>query len=290
MRVGELFDEYRDRIIIQGGQSDRTLETHEFVRKYTIEYLGDLDIKSLNFENTSRICASWRKNRSQNTVRLYIIRLRSVLRYARLRDLPVVNYELLKIPKRKAKVVDFLESEEVTRLIDCVFAPRAGYSRFKRLRNRAIISLLYSSGIRLSELISIDCIDIKKDHTFTVIGKGDKPRLCFIDERTWYYIEEWIEFRTDESPALFISELTGKRISKSTVQEICRNAQARSGFGTHIHPHILRHSFATNLLRNNTNLLLVRDFLGHSSVQTTQMYTHVVNEDLRKAYLKNHTT
>lgn len=223
-------------------------------------------------------------------MRLYIIRLRSVLRYARLRDLPVVNYELLKIPKRKAKVVNFLESEDVTKLINCVFAPRAGYSRFKRLRNRAIISLLYSSGIRLSELVSIDCIDIKKDRTFTVIGKGDKPRLCFIDERTWYYIEEWIEFRTDESPALFISELTGRRISKSTVQEICRNAQARAGFDTHIHPHILRHSFATNLLRNNTNLLLVRDFLGHSSVQTTQMYTHVVNEDLRKAYFKNHTT
>ena len=290
MRVGELFDEYRDRVIIQGGQSERTLETHEFVKKCTIEYLGDLDIESLNFENTSRICASWRKNRSQNTVRLYIIRLRSVLKYARLRDLPVVNYELLKVTKRKAKVVNFLEAEDVASLIDCVFAPRAGYSKFKRLRNRAIISLLYSSGIRLSELVSIDCIDIKKDRTFTVIGKGDKPRLCFIDERTWYYIEDWIEFRTDESPALFISELTGKRISKSTVQEICRNAQARAGFGTHIHLHILRHSFVTNLLRNNTNLLLVRDFLGHSSVQTTQMYTHVVNEDLRKAYLKNHTT
>ena len=95
MKVSELFDEYRDRVIIQGGQSERTLETHEFVKKYTLEYLGDLDIESLNFENTSRVCASWRKNRSQNTVRLYIIRLRSVLRYARLRDLPVVNYELL---------------------------------------------------------------------------------------------------------------------------------------------------------------------------------------------------
>ena len=83
-----------------------------------------------------------------------------------------MNYELLKIPKRKAKVVNFLESEDVTRLIDCVFAPRAGYSKFKRLRNRAIISLLYSSGVRLSELVSIDCIDIKKDRTFTVIGKG----------------------------------------------------------------------------------------------------------------------
>ncbi len=99
-----------------------------------------------------------------------------------MRELPVVNYGLLKIPKRRAKVVDFLESEDVARLIDCVFAPRAGYSKFKRLRNRAIISLLYSSGVRLSELISIDCIDIKKDLTFTVIGKGDKPRLCFIDE------------------------------------------------------------------------------------------------------------
>ena len=79
-------------------------------------------------------------------------------------------------------MVNFLESEDVTRLIDYVFAPRAGYSRFKRLRNRAIISLLYSSGIRLSELASIDCIDIKKDLTFTVIGKGDKPRLRFITE------------------------------------------------------------------------------------------------------------
>lgn len=95
--------------------------------------------------------------------------------------------------------------------------------------------------------------------------------------------------RTDRNPALFLSEFTGDRISHATVQEIFRNAANKANFDRPIHPHTMRHSFATNLLKNNTNLVYVRDFLGHTSIQTTECYTHVVNQDLKKIYQEKHT-
>lgn len=196
----------------------------------------------------------------------------------------VLNPDLVGVPKRQTTTVNFLTPEEIDYLLECIFMAQSGYSTQNRYRNRAIATLLFSSGIRVSELIRLNREDLKPDRTFTVVGKGDKVRLCFYDERAEIYIKEYLAMRPDNERALFVSERTGKRISKSTVEEVFKTATRRCGFPKPVTPHTMRHSFATHMLRQNTNLYYVSKFLGHQSVQTTEMYTHYVNEDLRKIY------
>jgi integrase/recombinase XerD len=287
--ISEAFELYRLEYIVYRNQSPKTEEMNHLVMKSLIAYLGDSLMSELTFDKVRKWKEELTKTKSTNTVRGYIIKLRVVLGHLRLRGYNVLNPDLVGVPKRKTVVVEFITTEEVNSLIDCVFKPQNGYSTLNRYRNRAIVALLYASGIRVSELCSLNRLSIRPDGSFTMIGKGDSARLCFIDDRAALYIKEYLDRRTDNDPSLFISELTGKRISKDTVQAIFRNARIKAGFEKMVHPHTLRHSFATNLLQNNTNLLYVSKFLGHKSVQTTEMYTHVVDEDLRAVYSEKHT-
>lgn len=289
LRISEAFEVYRLDYIVYRNQSQRTEEMHNLALKALLAYAGDILIKDLTFDMIRKWKDHMQKTKSINTTRGYIIKLRVVLGHIRLKGYKALNPELVGVPKRKTSVVEFITPDEVQTLLDCVFKPQAGYSTLNRYRNRAIIALLYSSGIRVSELCALNKLSIRDDNTFTVIGKGDKSRLCFIDTRAMTAIKEYLELRSDNCDALFISDLTGKRVSSGVVQMIFRYARQKAGFEKDIHPHTLRHSFATNLLRNNTNLVYVRDFLGHSSVQTTEMYTHVTNPDLQKIYLEKHT-
>lgn len=290
LTISDAFELYRVEYIVFRNQSARTEEMHGVALKSLVKFTGNIFISELTFDLVRKWKDQLSKTMSQNTVRGYIIKLRVVLAHIRAHGYTeVLDPVLIGVPKRAETAVNFITPLEVQELIDCVFAPRAGYSAAKRFRNRAIISLLYASGLRVSELCGLDRLSIQDDGTFTILGKGGRARLCFIDDRAAMHIREYLISRNDNNPALFISELTGKRISKGTVQEIFRNAKNKAGFSKPVHPHTLRHSFATNLLRNNTNLMYVRDFLGHSSIQTTQMYTHVVNEDLKKIYRDKHT-
>lgn len=287
--ISEAFELYRLEYIVFRNQSARTEEMSRVAMKALINFMGDVEVSEITFDNVRKWKEHLSRNRGQNTVRGYIIKLRVVLNHLRLRGYDVLNPDLIGVPKKAEKVVDFITPSEVERLIECVFKAQAGYPTLRRFRNRAIVSFLYASGVRVSELVSLDRLSIQEDGTFTIIGKGDKVRLCFLDQRTLQFLNEYLNLRQDKEHALFVSELTGKRISKDTVQEIFRNAKTKAGFEKPVHPHTLRHSFATNLLRNNTNLVYVRDFLGHKSVQTTEMYTHVVNEDLKRIYAEKHT-
>ena len=127
--------------------------------------------------------------------------------------------------------------------------------------------------------------------SFTVIGKGNKPRLCFIDPVTHKYLDEYLALRDDPYPALFVPEQQKgqEKINPGVVQMVVKNAAIKAGLDKNIHPHTLRHSFATDLLRNNTNIVYVKELLGHASVQVTMTYTHVVNEDLREIHRLKHT-
>ena len=133
-----------------------------------------------------------------------------------------------------------------------------------RYRNRAMLSLMFSSGIRNGELVSLNTSQIKDgENTFTIIGKGNKPRICFMDDETHRYINEYLARRTDSCPALFTSEQNkGARISKAVVQMVVKNCAEKAGLRKSIHPHTLRHSFATDLLRNNTRPRKYSDHYG----------------------------
>jgi integrase/recombinase XerD len=289
MKISEAFDLYRLDVIIYGNQSTKIENTHKYVRGLIISFLGDIPIKDLTFENIRDWKSHLEKTRGNDTVREYIIRVRVVLKYLNQRGHEALNYELVGLPKRVDKVPEFLSKEQVTHLIRVIAKPTRGYTRLVRYRNCAIISLLYASGIRATELRNLDRSSIHEDNTFTVMGKGNKARLCFIDERTRLYLEEYLFLRTDSNPALFVADHTNGRLSKSALQLIFARARRLVDFDIPVHPHTLRHSFATNLLKNNANMRYVQEMLGHSSIQTTQIYTHVVNLDLKKVYAATHT-
>jgi integrase/recombinase XerD len=215
------------------------------------------------------------KTRSDATVRNYIIKLRVVLDYLEKHGHSGLRADQVPVPKRRDKVPTFLTKHEVTQCIDAT----------KRIKNKAIIALLYASGIRISELCQLDRGELK-DGSFTVIGKGGKARLCFYDERANTLIKLYLESREDNNPALFLSDM-GLRITPGCIQETFKSVRKQTGLD--VHPHTLRHSFATNLLQSNTNLFHVSKLLGHAQLNTTSQYLHVVNEDLRSVYMKHHT-
>lgn len=278
MLISEAFDLYEKNYMAIRQQSRRICETHAVCRRQLIELIGDKDMAELTVADISEWAKQLKKTRSTNTVRNYITRLRVVADYIDLLGLPTLKAALIPIPKREATVPAFLTPQDVQAMIACSY----------NLRNAFVISLLYSSGIRLSELIQLNRGQIV-DRRFTVIGKGNKPRLCFIDERTENLMDHYLATRQDNCEALIISAQNKQRMTATNVQLLIKNSAKRAGITQRVTPHTLRHSFATNFLRNNGNMRYLSTMLGHASLDTTMIYAHVVDNDLQEQYKKYHT-
>lgn len=286
MKLSEAFDMYGKYIAIKG-QSSRTIEHNDYVKRRLVSIIGDIKLNRLSLDDIYK----WKNTmaigklpdgspvkRSQNSLRCDILRVRAMLKYMDIIGEPCLNYRLVPVPKREDIQRTFLNEGEVASMI------KSAYS----LRNQFIISLLYSSGIRLSEFISLDR-DAIKNRSFTVIGKGGKLRLCFIDKRTESLMKKYLKTRTDNCPALVVSNLYKQRMTASNVQLLIRNSAKRAGIDRHITPHVFRHSFATNFISNNGGIKPLAELLGHKSLDTTSIYTHLINNELSKQYSKFHT-
>lgn len=284
MLISEAFEAYREVCVFKN-QSAKTEEAVVITKRLALAYFGNPDIETISFPMIRKWKIDLEKTRSQSTVRGYIIKLRLVLLHCKSLGLDVVDPSSIPVPKRSDTAPDFLAPEEVKKLISSVETPFV--PEIAALRNKAMIALLYASGIRVSEMCQLDRNSLY-DGGFTVLGKGKKPRLCFYDNRSQVYIEKYLSLRRDREHALFVTQ-DKKRIKPGAVQFIFREVADRSGINKKITPHILRHSFATNLLRNNTNMRHVQVLLGHESLQTTQMYSHVVDTELQEIYKKGHS-
>jgi probable tyrosine recombinase xerC-like len=260
------------------GRSRSTIEHHEYKKVSIVEFLQDKNIEDITSSDISAWYKFLSKTRSQNTVRNYISTIREVLDYMNLRGSNCLKKALIPAPKRLDHVPEFLTPEEVSVMIE----------NASSLRNKCVISLLYSSGIRLSELINLNRGQIVNKR-FTVIGKGSKARLCFIDERTEDLLNEYLESRNDNCDALIISVRYKQRMTATNIQLLIKNSARNAGISKKVTPHTLRHSFATNLLVNNVDIRYIGKMLGHSSIQTTMQYTHVVDNDLENRYRMGHT-
>lgn len=288
MTVGEAFDLYRTNCIVFQNQSRKTEEHHQVARKSLLNFTRqDIELDTLTFD----MVRNWKqdmeaKHRTAETIRGYLIRLRRVLDYADMQGYTCLNYRLLKLPKREQRIPNFIGPEDVSRLISAQDKP--GSKHILRKRNRAVISLLFSSGIRVAELCKMDIQHVKYDF-FTVVGKGGVAAPSFIDGRARRYIDEYLAARTDNNPALFISDLNKQRVTPGNVQEILKFARKNAGLTERVTPHTLRHSFATDLLRNGADIRYVQAMMHHKSILTTQVYTHVVDEELHSLHRKFHT-
>ncbi|HSS46782.1 MAG TPA: tyrosine recombinase XerC [Burkholderiales bacterium] len=190
----------------------------------------------------------------------------------------------LRAPKSAKTLPHALSPDEANRLMEIsTDGPQA-------LRDKAILELLYSSGLRLSELAGLLVPDINLDNaTVRVTGKGSKTRIVPVGSHALNAIRAWLSERdkTARSDALFVNR-DGKPISTRAIEYLVKKWAVKQGISSHVHPHMLRHSFASHLLQSSGDLRAVQEMLGHASISTTQIYTHLDFQYLAKAYDKAH--
>lgn len=277
MRISEGFTKYMNFLLIKGASKDHKIHVAAASRTL-IEACGNKEFAELTLDDISNWYKEMRKDKSENSCSNYISILRMILKFLKQNDVECLDYSLVPLPKRTPSTPDYLTAKEVSKII----------ASNNNIRTKFIISLLYSSGIRVSELISLNIGQIK-NRQFTVIGKNKKERLCFIDSRTEKLMNEYLETRDDSNDSLIVTRFK-TRPSRMAISQIVKNAVLKSGItGRHITPHTFRHSFATNFISNNGGIRYLSDLLGHSSLSTTAIYTHIVNNDLKMQYSTFHS-
>lgn len=246
-----------------------------------VEYFGDIDMANIT-EAQLYGWFAWLPEggkRTPNTIRKYSIALRGVLKYLHRVGQECLSYELVPVPKQQPTIRAFLNPEEVCLMIDA--APT--------VRDKMVISLLYASGIRLAELMRLNRNEIK-EWQFPVVGKGSKVRACFLDKRSRDLLRRYLRSRKDNNPALLPGEGKSRRLTANAVRSIVIRAAEKARIEKHVTPHILRHSFATDFLNNGGDLRTLQILLGHSHLDTTAIYTHVADIQLKSQYFKHHST
>jgi len=241
------------------------------------------------------------KKLQKNTQDYYIIALRGFLKYLAKQDIETLASEKVELGKISEREVEFLDAEEIKRLLGSV----GSENLCSLLRDKAILELLFSTGLRVSELANLDRenINLKKGE-FSIRGKGNKIRLVFISDSAKNTLASYLAKRKDVDPALFIHFKKGSgnkkpagnknlcpslRLTPRSIQRIVKNYAIKAGITKKVTPHTLRHSFATDLLANGADIRSVQTMLGHSSITTTQIYTHITDKRLKDIHKRFHS-
>lgn len=315
MNIRQAKDQFLEYLEIEKGKSRKTIENYghylnRFLDWSRITEPGDINEELVRSYRVylNRFQAEDGRGLKKITQNYFIIALRSFLKYLAKRDIQTLAAEKVEVGKVSRKEVEFLEAEEVERILSA-----AAGGDFKSLRNRAMLELLFSAGLRVSELINInrDKLDLKNQE-FTVRGKGDKLRVVFVSDTAKKALQKYLDKRTDIDPALFVRDSkalekfqakkeqaqAGKkkkenkdgslRLTPRSVQRMVKYYAAKAGIIKDVHPHTLRHSFATDLLINGADIRSVQAMLGHSSITTTQIYTHITNKQLKEVHQAFH--
>lgn len=303
MYVSDLIIDFVEHLEVERGRSSKTSENYRRYLERFIEFAGS-EIKPTDI--TRELVRKYRLwlNRYESgsgdelatiTQAYHLIALRGFLHYMSKRDIASLAPNKIELPKIHRKQVTFLYYEEIERLRDAVPSDDA----LPHLRDRALIELLFSSGLRVSELVSLDRDHINtKRREFMVRGKGQKDRPIFISQIAADQIDTYLAKRTDSLAPLFLNysrnsqtDTTGafRRLTPRSVQRMIANYAKLAGITKHVSPHTMRHSFATDLLMNGADIRSVQSMLGHSSISTTQVYTHVTDAHLKEVYDKFHS-
>lgn len=293
----ELKSQYLEYLEIEKGRGVKTVENYD---RYLNRFLAFSKAKSPS-QVTEQMVREFRisLNRSpgaagtmkKNTQNYHLIALRAFLKFLRKRDIESLNPERIELAKTGGRDLDLITASELERLMQ---GPKG--DALQALRDRAILELLFSTGLRVSELCSLDQdIDLTRDE-FSVRGKGDKVRVVFLSPSAKKAVAEYLKKRGDMSDALFVSYgLGGKgkgkdlpRLTPRSVERIVKQYAIKAGITRKVTPHVIRHSFATDLLSNGADLRSVQAMLGHANIATTQVYTHVTDSHLRDVHKAFH--
>ncbi|KKT36915.1 MAG: Tyrosine recombinase XerC [Parcubacteria group bacterium GW2011_GWA1_44_13] len=298
--LGKFAREYLEYLEIERGRSIKTIENYEHYITRFLVATGAKEPKDIDDElmRTFRLWLNRQKagvrdgrqeTLKKKTQNYYLIAIRSFLKYLRKRGVESYAPERIELAKVAERTIDLLTPQDLRRLLD---APSG--DGVKELRDKAILELFFSTGLRLSELCALSRdIDITRDE-ISVRGKGEKVRVVFISDDAKKAITAYLKKRTDMDDALFVSE--GKkarvdgsfRLSPRSIERMVKFYAVKAGIMDKVTPHILRHSFATDLLYNGADIRSVQMMLGHSNISTTQIYTHITDSELRNVHKKFH--
>ncbi len=332
--------EFLEHLEIEKNRSQNTLQNYDFYLRRLIDWLGkNKGAEDITAEKVrqyrlwlNRLVDVHGDPLKKNTQNYHLIALRSFLKYLAKRDVKTLAPEKIELMKMPDREVSFLEGSDLNRLLEAPITSelRKGTnlrnSKFEnsddsklgcktnnemliRYRDKTILELLFSTGLRVSELAKLkkERVNLDKEE-FTITGKGGKSRVVFLSEQAKYWLKKYLTARQDLNPYLFIShdkktkntqlvkiKKGGKKIESvdqpltpRSIQRLVQKYALVAGITKPVTPHTLRHSYATDLLQNGADIRSVQTMLGHSSITTTQIYTHITDRELKNIYKKFH--
>ncbi len=301
-------EEYLEYLTIERQVSPFTIRNYRFyLLKFSTwlnKFYPDKDLNTVTSKmlKTYRVYLAQTKDKKGEylapvTQGYYVIALRSMLRYLIRQDYEVVSPERLELPKGKEHSIKFLDYGDVERMIAA-----CDVTTIQGLRDRVIMETLFSTGLRVSELVSLNKTTVNlESREFGVVGKGRKVRVVFLSDRAAQWIEKYLRERNDHHHPVFIRHSGTKpaiddpkageklRLTTRTVQRIIGKYGRLAHLPYSITPHVMRHSFATDLISHGAGLREVQEMLGHKNIATTQIYTHVTNPQLKSVHQKYHS-
>ena len=301
MNIHDALRQFLEYMEIERGRSIKTVQNYErYIQRFIdfshISKTNDIDAHNIrefrlyiNRQPGIKLRGQSNTSLKKRTQNYHLIALRMFLKWMLKRDIPSFAPDKIELAKTSIRQIDTIEKIELDRMLE---------NSKKNPRNHALLELLFSTGLRVSELCSLNRdLDITKDE-FTIRGKGEKLRIVFLSSEAQESLKKYINTRTDMDEALFVQQgprtvklseqNVSLRLTPRSVERIVKQLAIESGISKRVTPHTIRHSFATDLLRNGADIRSVQMMLGHSNISTTQIYTHVTNKELRDIHKKFH--
>jgi site-specific recombinase XerD len=313
MEINQAKRQFLEYVEIERGRSLNTVRNYDHYLDVFFKFGNIIHTSDINEEilrefrlHLNRSKGVKIKGQSQGTMKkssqnYYLIALRSFLKYLRKRGITSMMPDVIELAKTGSRDIDPLSGDELKRFLDAPMKQNLTEKKesknsidetIVRLRDHAILETFFSTGLRLSELCSLNRdLDLSKDE-FSIRGKGDKVRVVFISDNARAALQEYLKARKDFAEPLFASlsfKKTGDaRLTPKSIQRIVKHYAMIAGISKRVTPHVLRHSFATDLLSNGADIRSVQVMLGHANIATTQVYTHVTDKQLREVHKKFH--
>ncbi len=307
----DLKTQFLEYVEIEKGRSLHTVRNYDHYLSRFLEFAKNDDPASIT-DTSVREFRLWLNRQSAGNARAkgetltrktqnyYLIALRAFLKYLARQNIASLSPERIELAKVPERSLDLITPQELSRLLE---SPRG--TELKDLRDKAILELLFSTGLRVSELCSLTSdIDLSSEE-LSIRGKGGKVRVVFISPEAKKYVKDYLAARKDMSEALFVqlpNELSKKSstqgskakkvnmngLTRRSIERIVKTHAIKAGISKKVTPHVIRHCFATDLLSNGADLRSVQAILGHANISTTQIYTHVTDKHLRDIHKKFH--
>jgi site-specific recombinase XerD len=305
MKLNKLIEQFIIYLEIEKGYSAETIRNYDFYLNRFCNWAKNADISEISSKNIkdyrlflNRLIKKDEQALKKNTQNYHLIALRSFFKYLIKQDIPCLPPDKIELAKMPMRQVDFLEGHELLSLLEAPILAKAEGSllgktenNIIKYRDKAILEVLFSTGLRVSELTNLKRENINLEKTdFTIRGKGGKLRIVFLSNQALYWLKRYFSERKDISLWLFVrhdrafKNDKNNKITPRSIQRLVIKYAKIAGITKKITPHVLRHSFATDLLTNGADLRAVQEMLGHSSITTTQIYTHVTNRQLKEVH------